>query len=43
VRLGAPAYPGDTLVFTGERDGAVVTVSAAVPRGQHISARVRLA
>lgn len=43
VRLGAPAYPGDTMRFSGERDGDVVTVTATVPRGQHITAQVRLA
>ena len=42
VRLGAPAYPGDAMVFTGDHDGSTVTVTAAVPLGSHISATVRL-
>ena len=30
LRLGAPAYPGDELVFSGTRDGDTVTVTGAV-------------
>jgi hypothetical protein len=42
VRLGAPAYPGDTLLFEGSRDGDAVSVTATAPRGTHITATVRL-
>ena len=49
LRLGAPAYPGDTLSFTGrvaevvEEAGEpvhVVEVVGAVPLGAHVTARV---
>ena len=30
LRLGAPAHPGDELVFTGSRDGDTVTVVGKV-------------
>lgn len=48
IRLGAPAYPYDTLRFTGEvssvEDGvATVAVTAAVSLGDHITGTVRLA
>ncbi len=42
LRLGAPAYPGDELVFTGERDGNTVTVTGAVSIGDHVTATVTL-
>jgi acyl dehydratase len=44
LRLGAPAYPGDTLVFEGtvtEADGAtVVDVVGRVSLGDHVTAKV---
>lgn len=42
VRLGAPAYPGDTLVFSGEREGDVVTVTGRVALGDHVIGKVVL-
>ncbi|BBH18421.1 hypothetical protein Back2_27080 [Nocardioides baekrokdamisoli] len=47
LRLGAPAYPGDTLTFTGDvvtDDGreVVVDVVGAVSLGNHVNARVTL-
>ena len=42
LRLGAPAHPGDELVFTGERDGDTVTVVGRVSLGDHVTATVRL-
>ena len=42
LRLGAPAYPGDELVFTGERDGDSVTVTGRVSLGDHVTATVTL-
>ena len=47
LRLGAPAYPGDELVFTGTRDGDTVSVVGAVSqsnqaRGDHVTATVTL-
>ena len=48
IRLGAPAYPYDTLTFTGEvssvEDGVTtVAVTGAVSLGAHITGTVRLA
>ena len=52
LRLGAPAYPGDTLSFSGrvadvaEVDGErrhVVEVVGAVPLGAHVTSRVTVA
>jgi len=42
LRLGAPAYPGDELVFSGSRDGDTVSVVGAVPLGDHVTATVSL-
>ena len=42
LRLGAPAYPGDELVFTGTREGDDVTVVGQVSRGDHVTATVTL-
>ena len=47
VRLGAPAYPYDTLVFTGEvsaidGDEVHVSVVGAVTLGAHVTAHVLL-
>ncbi len=42
LRLGAPAYPGDELVFTGTRDGDTVSVVGAVELGDHVTATVTL-
>ena len=47
LRLGAPAYPGDELVFTGTREGDTVSVVGAVTldnqaRGDHVTATVTL-
>ena len=30
IRLGAPAYPGDTLTFTGTREGNEIAVTGTV-------------
>ena len=48
IRLGAPNYPGDTMVMTGavtgKQDGAVeVTVKGANSLGDHVTGTVRLA
>ena len=45
IRLGAPAYPGDTLTFTGEVqsvDGetATIAVRGAVSLGDHVRGTV---
>jgi len=44
LRLGAPAYPGDTLVFTGvasdEGGLTVVDVVGKVSLGHHVTAKV---
>ncbi len=47
VRLGAPAYPGDTMTFTGEVLGESagtyeVKVVGAVPLGDHVTATVKV-
>ncbi|MDO9356979.1 MAG: MaoC family dehydratase [Solirubrobacteraceae bacterium] len=47
IRLGAPAYPYDTLTFTGEvtsvEDGiATITVVGRVSLGDHVTGTVRL-
>ena len=42
LRLGAPAYPGDELVFTGDREGDTVTVTGRVSLGDHVTATVTL-
>jgi acyl dehydratase len=42
LRLGAPAYPGDELVFSGTRDGDTVAVVGAVSLGDHVTATVTL-
>ena len=47
IRLGAPAYPGDTLTFSGaieEVDGDVVVVAVrgAVSLGDHVTGTVRV-
>lgn len=47
LRLGAPAYPGDKLTFTGTvsavDDGvSVVDVVGAVSLGSHVTAQVRV-
>ncbi|MEU6136362.1 MaoC family dehydratase [Nocardioides sp. NPDC047086] len=48
IRLGAPAYPYDTLSFSGEvtdvSDGiATITVTGAVSLGAHVTGTVRVA
>jgi len=48
IRLGAPAYPYDTLSFSGEvtevTDGiATITVTGAVSLGAHVTGTVRIA
>jgi len=48
IRLGAPAYPGDTFTFTGSvaevADGAAtIAVSGAVSLGAHVSGTVKVA
>ncbi|MET8521219.1 MaoC family dehydratase [Nocardioides sp. NPDC004968] len=48
IRLGAPAYPYDTLSFSGEvtevTDGiATITVTGTVSLGAHVTGRVRVA
>jgi acyl dehydratase len=45
IRLGAPAYPGDTLTFTGEvsaveGDEVTIAVRGAVSLGDHVSGTV---
>ncbi len=47
IRLGAPAYPYDTLTFTGEvtdvEDGvATIAVVGAVSLGSHVTGTVRV-
>jgi acyl dehydratase len=47
IRLGAPAYPYDTLSFTGEvtdvSDGiATIAVTGAVSLGAHVTGTVRV-
>ena len=42
LRLGAPAYPYDELVFSGTRDGDTVTVVGRVSLGDHVTATVTL-
>lgn len=47
VRLGAPAYPGDTMTFSGEvvgeEDGTYeVKVVGAVSLGAHVTATVKV-
>ncbi len=48
IRLGAPAYPYDTLTFSGEvtsvEDGlAVISVTGTVSLGSHITGTVKVA
>jgi acyl dehydratase len=48
IRLGAPNYPGDTMVMTGsvasKEDGVVeVAVRGANSRGDHVTGTVRVA
>jgi hypothetical protein len=48
IRLGAPAYPYDTLTFTGEvtavEDGvATIAVRGAVSLGDHVTGTVKVA
>jgi hypothetical protein len=48
IRLGAPNYPGDTMVMTGsvtaKEDGAVeVAVRGANSRGDHVAGTVEVA
>lgn len=48
IRLGAPAYPYDTLVFSGEvssiQDGVVtLAITGKVSLGDHVTGTVRLA
>jgi hypothetical protein len=48
IRLGAPAYPSDTLAFSGEvtaiEDGvATIAVTGAVSLGSHVAGTVRVA
>jgi acyl dehydratase len=47
VRLGAPAYAGDTLTLRGrvvddDAEGTTVHVRGAVSLGDHVTATVRL-
>lgn len=47
IRLGAPAYPYDTLTFTGtvssvEDDVAVIDVTGDVSLGHHVTGTVRI-
>lgn len=47
IRLGAPAYPYDTLTFTGEveavQDGiATVALTGTVSLGSHVTGTVRV-
>ncbi len=43
VRLGAPAYAGDTLVLTGHRrDEETIEVRGSVSLGDHVTATVQL-
>ena len=48
IRLGAPAYPYDTLTFSGEvtsvEDGiATIQVTGAVSLGSHVTGTVKVA
>ncbi|MGA8258156.1 MAG: MaoC family dehydratase [Nocardioides sp.] len=48
IRLGAPAYPYDTLTFSGEvtaiEDGvATIAVTGAVSLGSHVTGTVKVA
>lgn len=48
IRLGAPAYPYDTLTFTGEvtavdDDVATIAVTGAVSLGNHVTGTVKVA
>jgi acyl dehydratase len=48
IRLGAPAYPYDTLTFTGSvasiEDGiATIDITGAVSLGSHVTGTVRVA
>jgi hypothetical protein len=47
LRLGAPAYPYDTLSFSGEatedEDGVTVDVVGTVSLGNHVNATVKVA
>ncbi|MCA1982129.1 MaoC family dehydratase [Nocardioides nematodiphilus] len=48
IRLGAPAYPYDTLTFSGSvaavEDGvATIAVTGAVSLGDHVTGTVRIA
>ncbi|MBC9731821.1 MaoC family dehydratase [Nocardioides marmotae] len=48
IRLGAPAYPYDTLTFTGTvesvEDGvATLRVTGSVPLGDHVTGTVKVA
>jgi hypothetical protein len=48
IRLGAPAYPYDTLRFTGSVDSvadgiATIAVRGAVSLGDHVAGTVRIA
>jgi hypothetical protein len=42
TRLGVPAFPGDTLTFTGScaADGTTVTVRGTTARGVHVTSVV---
>ncbi len=47
IRLGAPAYPYDTLTFSGEVTGvedgvATIAVTGAVSLGDHVTGTVRV-
>jgi len=47
IRLGAPAYPYDTLTFSGsvaaiEAGVATIAVTGAVPLGDHVTGTVRI-
>ena len=42
LRLGAPAYPHDELVFTGTRNGDTLSVLGRVSLGDHVTATVTL-
>jgi hypothetical protein len=48
IRLGAPAYPYDTLTFRGEVESveggvATITVVGSVSLGDHVTGTVRIA
>lgn len=47
IRLGAPAYPGDTLVFEGtvgsiDGDEVTIEVRGSVSLGDHVTGTVRI-